>query len=93
MLMVVSLADNIFDKLQLFIDVGVVLFIISCFGCIGAATWNGCCLTCYSILRMANLSLGLGLSFTVPNLDTKNVVPIAGFKHEPHTNTKKNKEN
>ncbi|KAH9705231.1 Tobamovirus multiplication protein 2A [Citrus sinensis] len=52
MLMAVSLADSIFDKLPkawfiyLFIGVGVVLFVISCVGCIGATTRNGCCLTC-----------------------------------------------
>ncbi|KAJ4824360.1 Tobamovirus multiplication protein 2A [Turnera subulata] len=42
MLMAVSLSESIFDKLPkawfiyLFIGVGVVLFVISCFGCIGA---------------------------------------------------------
>ncbi|KAH9769783.1 Tobamovirus multiplication protein 2A [Citrus sinensis] len=52
MLMAVSLADSIFDKLPkawfiyLFIGVGVVLFVISCVGCISATTRNGCCLTC-----------------------------------------------
>lgn len=34
--------------IYLFIGVGVVLFVISCFGCIGAATRNGCCLSCVS---------------------------------------------
>ncbi|GAU38192.1 hypothetical protein TSUD_226130 [Trifolium subterraneum] len=52
MLMAVSLSDSIFDKLPkawfiyLFIGVGAVLFVVSCFGCIGAATRNGCCLVC-----------------------------------------------
>ncbi|KDO40489.1 hypothetical protein CISIN_1g038963mg [Citrus sinensis] len=56
MLMAVSLADSIFDKLPkawfiyLFIGVGVVLFVISCVGCIGATTRNGCCLTCVSLV-------------------------------------------
>ncbi|MBA0718580.1 hypothetical protein Golax_006322 [Gossypium laxum] len=54
MLMAVSLSSSIFDNLPkawflyLFIGVGVVLFIISCFGCIGTATRNLCCLTCVS---------------------------------------------
>ncbi|KAG5523964.1 hypothetical protein RHGRI_030837 [Rhododendron griersonianum] len=59
MLMAVSLSNSILDDLPkawfiyLFIGVGVVLFVISCFGCIGAATRNGCCLTCstqYAVL-------------------------------------------
>ncbi|KAI8530425.1 hypothetical protein RHMOL_Rhmol11G0057100 [Rhododendron molle] len=56
MLMAVSLSSSILDDLPkawfiyLFIGVGVVLFAISCFGCIGAATRNGCCLTCYAVL-------------------------------------------
>ncbi|XP_057511525.1 tobamovirus multiplication protein 2A-like [Actinidia eriantha] len=56
MLMAVSLSSSIFDSLPkawfiyLFIGVGVILFVISCFGCIGAAMRNGCCLTCYAVL-------------------------------------------
>ncbi|KAK4369624.1 hypothetical protein RND71_013416 [Anisodus tanguticus] len=58
MLMTVSLAENIFDKLPkpwfiyLFIGIGAVLVVVSCCGCIGAATRNGCCLSCeqYSAL-------------------------------------------
>ncbi|KAF1874734.1 hypothetical protein Lal_00007348 [Lupinus albus] len=52
MLMAVSLSDSILDKLPkawfiyLFIGIGVVLFVISCFGCIGAVTRSGCCLSC-----------------------------------------------
>ncbi|KAL9327525.1 hypothetical protein ACSQ67_002528 [Phaseolus vulgaris] len=51
-LMAVSLSNSFFDNLPrawfiyLFIGIGVVLFLISCFGCIGAATRNGCCLSC-----------------------------------------------
>lgn len=66
MLMAVSLADSIFDKLPkawfiyLFIGVGVVLFVISCFGCIGATTRNGCCLTCYSVLVILLILVELG---------------------------------
>lgn len=66
MLMAVSLADSIFNKLPkawfiyLFIGVGVVLFVISCFGCIGATTRNGCCLTCYSVLVILLILVELG---------------------------------
>lgn len=66
MLMAVSLSANIFDNLPkpwfiyLFIGIGAVLFIISCFGCIGAATRNGCCLTCYSLLVILLILVELG---------------------------------
>ncbi|KAI9088978.1 hypothetical protein K1719_029257 [Acacia pycnantha] len=56
LLMSVSLSNSIFDNLPkawfiyLFIGIGVILFVISCFGCIGASTRNGCCLSCYSAL-------------------------------------------
>ncbi|KAH9769782.1 Tobamovirus multiplication protein 2A [Citrus sinensis] len=66
MLMAVSLADSIFDKLPkawfiyLFIGVGVVLFVISCVGCISATTRNGCCLTCYSVLVILLILVELG---------------------------------
>ncbi|CAN1173748.1 Tobamovirus multiplication protein 2A [Linum perenne] len=52
MLMAVSLTESIFDKLPkpwfiyLFVGVGVILFVVSFFGCIGAMTRNGCCLSC-----------------------------------------------
>ncbi|KAI8022104.1 RanBP2-type zinc finger protein [Camellia lanceoleosa] len=55
MLMAVSLSSSFWDSLPkawfiyLFIGVGVVLFVISCFDCIGATTRNGCCLTCYAV--------------------------------------------
>ncbi|MBA0616169.1 hypothetical protein Gohar_011502 [Gossypium harknessii] len=58
MLMAVSLSSSIFDNLPkawfiyLFIGVGVVLFVISCFGCIGASTRNLCCLSCVSYLLL-----------------------------------------
>ncbi|MBA0684766.1 hypothetical protein Goari_026329, partial [Gossypium aridum] len=38
--------------IYLFIGVGVVLFVISCFGCIGASTRNLCCLSCVSYLLL-----------------------------------------
>ncbi|KAK7252725.1 hypothetical protein RIF29_36891 [Crotalaria pallida] len=66
MLMAVSLFDNIFDDLPkawfiyLFIGIGVVLFVISCFGCIGAVTRSGCCLSCYSILVVLLIVVELG---------------------------------
>ncbi|KAB2053944.1 hypothetical protein ERO13_A12G210400v2 [Gossypium hirsutum] len=66
MLMAVSLSSSIFDNLPkawflyLFIGVGVVLFIISCFGCIGTATRNLCCLTCYSLLVFMLILVELG---------------------------------
>ncbi|XP_059656739.1 tobamovirus multiplication protein 2A-like [Cornus florida] len=66
MLMALSLSSSIFDNLPkawfiyLFIGIGVVLFIISCFGCIGAATRNGCCLTCYSVLVILLILVELG---------------------------------
>ncbi|KAL2548090.1 Tobamovirus multiplication protein 2A [Forsythia ovata] len=65
MLMAASL-DNISDKLPnawfiyLFIGIGVVLVVISCFGCIGATLQNGCCLTCYSIFVILLILVELG---------------------------------
>ncbi|KAM5573296.1 tobamovirus multiplication protein 2A [Rosa sericea] len=56
MLTAVSLSSNFFDNLPkawfiyLFIGVGVIIFVISCFGCISIVTRNGCCLSCYSVL-------------------------------------------
>ncbi|PSR91659.1 Tobamovirus multiplication protein like [Actinidia chinensis var. chinensis] len=56
MLVAVSLSSSFLDNLPkawfiyLFIGVGVILFVISCFGCIAAVTRNGCCLTCYAVL-------------------------------------------
>ncbi|XVE57494.1 hypothetical protein DITRI_Ditri04bG0095500 [Diplodiscus trichospermus] len=66
MLMAVSLSSSIFDNLPkawfiyLFIGLGVVLFVISCFGCIGAATRNLCCLSCYSVLVVLLILAELG---------------------------------
>ncbi|XP_031503605.1 tobamovirus multiplication protein 2A-like [Nymphaea colorata] len=56
LLMSVSLSDSILDKLPkawfiyLFIGIGVILFIVSVFGCIGLATRHSCCLSCYAVL-------------------------------------------
>ncbi|KAJ9135079.1 hypothetical protein P3X46_032298 [Hevea brasiliensis] len=66
MLIAVSFLESILDKLPkpwfiyLFIGVGVVLFIISCFGCIGSITRNGCCLSCYSVLVILLILVELG---------------------------------
>lgn len=62
----ISLSNNIFDNLPkpwflyLFIGVGVVLFVISCCGCIGATTRNGCCLTTYALFIVLLILLELG---------------------------------
>lgn len=67
MLMAVSLSNNnFFDQLPtawfiyLFIGVGAIVFVISCFGCIGAATRSGCCLTCYSLLLILLILVEVG---------------------------------
>ncbi|KDP36200.1 hypothetical protein JCGZ_10291 [Jatropha curcas] len=66
MLMAVSFSESIFDKLPkawfiyLFIGVGVILFVISCFGCIGSVTRNACCLSCYSVLVILLILVELG---------------------------------
>ncbi|KAI3756464.1 hypothetical protein L1987_56285 [Smallanthus sonchifolius] len=67
MLIAVSLShSSFFDNLPtawfiyLFIGIGAALFIISCFGCIGAATRSGCCLTCYSLLIFLLILVELG---------------------------------
>ncbi|KAK4747405.1 hypothetical protein SAY87_013991 [Trapa incisa] len=66
LLMTVPLSSSIFDDLPkawfiyLFIGVGVVLFVISCCGCIGTVTRNGCCLTCYAVLVILLILAQLG---------------------------------
>ncbi|KAJ6822061.1 tobamovirus multiplication protein 2A [Iris pallida] len=66
MLLVMSLSESILDKLPnawfiyLFIGIGIILFIISFFGCIGAVTRNGCCLSCYAFLVIVLILLELG---------------------------------
>ncbi|CAI0418392.1 unnamed protein product [Linum tenue] len=68
MLMAVSLSESIYDKLPkpwfiyLFIGVGVILFVVSCFGCCGAMTRNGCCLSCYSALIFILILAELGFA-------------------------------
>ncbi|GMH09249.1 hypothetical protein Nepgr_011090 [Nepenthes gracilis] len=62
----VSLNSSIWDDLPkawfiyLFIGVGVVLFVLSCFGCIGTATRNGCCLSCYAVFVVLLILIELG---------------------------------
>ncbi|XP_057449707.1 tobamovirus multiplication protein 2A-like [Lotus japonicus] len=82
MLLAVSLSESIFDKLPkawfiyLFIGIGVVLFVISCFGCIGAGMRNGCCLCCYSILVALLILVELGCAaFIFFDKSWKEVVP------------------
>ncbi|XP_072974057.1 tobamovirus multiplication protein 2A-like [Typha angustifolia] len=66
MLLVVSLSSTAVDEfsrawfIYLFIGIGVVLLMISCFGCIGATTRNGCCLSCYSFLVILLILVELG---------------------------------
>ncbi|CAA0841896.1 Tobamovirus multiplication protein 2A [Striga hermonthica] len=68
MLLAVSLADSIIDKLPkawfiyLFIGTGAVILFIACCGCIGTATRNGCCLTCFSVLVILLILIELGLA-------------------------------
>ncbi|CAA3026360.1 tobamovirus multiplication 2A [Olea europaea subsp. europaea] len=45
-----------------FIGIGVILFVISCCGCIGTAARNGCCLTCYAVLLILLILIELGLA-------------------------------
>ncbi|EPS67767.1 hypothetical protein M569_07007 [Genlisea aurea] len=68
MLMGLYLADSIFDNLPrawfiyLFTGIGVVVLVISCFGCIGASIRNRCCLTCYAVFVVLLILLELGLA-------------------------------
>ncbi|OIV93421.1 hypothetical protein TanjilG_02958 [Lupinus angustifolius] len=66
MLMAVSPSDSIFNDLPkawfifVFIGVGAILFVVSCFGCIGALTRNGCCLSFYAVLVVLLILAELG---------------------------------
>ncbi|KAG4390870.1 hypothetical protein GLYMA_05G070266v4 [Glycine max] len=66
MLVAVSLSNSFLDDLPkawfiyLFIGIGAVLFVISCFGCIAALTRNGCCLSFYSVLVLLLILVELG---------------------------------
>ncbi|GMI71748.1 tobamovirus multiplication 2A [Hibiscus trionum] len=82
MLMALSVSSDIYDHLPkewfiyLFIGVGVVLFVISCCGCIGAATRNLCCLSCYSLLVFLLILVELGCAaFIVFDKSWKHELP------------------
>lgn len=66
LIMSVSLSNSVFDNLPkawfiyMFIGIGAVLFVISCFGCIGASTKNGCCLSTYAVFIILLILLELG---------------------------------
>ncbi|KAL0913501.1 hypothetical protein M5K25_016966 [Dendrobium thyrsiflorum] len=66
MLLVTTLSNSFLDKLPtawfiyVFIGIGAILFLISLFGCIGAVTRNGCCLSFYSFLVILLILLELG---------------------------------
>ncbi|URD94877.1 tetraspanin family [Musa troglodytarum] len=68
MLVAVSLSSSFLDHLPkawfiyLFVGIGVVLFVISCFGCIGAVTRNGCCLSLI-LLVLAELAAAAFIFF------------------------------
>ncbi|XP_076881743.1 tobamovirus multiplication protein 2A-like [Bidens hawaiensis] len=84
MLMAVALSSSsIFDNLPtawfiyLFIGIGAALFIISVFGCIGAATRSGCCLTCYSVLVILLILVELGcVAFIFFDKSWKSEIPL-----------------
>eukprot|EP00268_Persea_americana_P020927 TRINITY_DN20975_c0_g1_i1.p1 TRINITY_DN20975_c0_g1~~TRINITY_DN20975_c0_g1_i1.p1 ORF type:complete len:281 (+),score=34.62 TRINITY_DN20975_c0_g1_i1:681-1523(+) len=82
-MLLVSLSTSILDKLPkawfiyLFIAIGVILFIISCFGCIGVVTRNGCCLTCYSVLVILLILAELGCAaFIFFDHSWEEVIPV-----------------
>lgn len=82
MLLVTTLSDSVFDKLPtawfiyIFIGIGAILFVISFFGCIGAVTRNGCCLSCYAFLVILLILLELGAAaFIFFDHDWKDLIP------------------
>lgn len=85
MLTAVALSDggSFFDKLPrawfiyLFIGVGVVVFLVSLFGCIGAGTRNTCCLCCYSFLVLLLILVEAGAAaFIFFDRSWKDVIPV-----------------
>ncbi|GAB2273636.1 Tobamovirus multiplication protein 2A [Dionaea muscipula] len=68
LLMSVGLSSSFWDDLPkawfllVFAGVGIILFVISCFGCIGASTRNGCCLTCYAVFVVLLILIELGFA-------------------------------
>lgn len=82
MLLVTTMSDSFFDKLPsawfiyLFIGIGAILFVISFFGCIGAVTRNGCCLSFYASLVILLVLLQLGAAaFIFFDHDWKILIP------------------
>ncbi|GAB2209377.1 hypothetical protein Droror1_Dr00026589 [Drosera rotundifolia] len=82
MLMSLALSSSFWDDLPkawfllVFAGVGVVLFVISCFGCIGASTRNGCCLACYAFLVVFLILIELGCAaFIYFDGSWKDVIP------------------
>ncbi|XP_047340461.1 tobamovirus multiplication protein 2A-like [Impatiens glandulifera] len=66
MLIGLSLSSSFIDNIPkawficVFVGVGFVLFVVSCFGCIGATTRNRCCLTSYAVLVILLILIQLG---------------------------------
>lgn len=82
MLLAVSVSTSFVDQLPkawfiyLFIGIGVILFIISCCGCVGATTRNGCCLSCYSFLVILLILVELAMAaFIFFDHSWKDVIP------------------
>ncbi|KAJ3681753.1 hypothetical protein LUZ60_014326 [Juncus effusus] len=78
----VALSDSVLDYLPkawfiyLFIGVGVIVFIISMFGCCGIVCRNTCCLSCYSFLIILLILLELGAAgFIFFDESWKDVIP------------------
>jgi len=68
LLFLAPLSTSFLDKLPgawfiyLFMAVGVILFIVSCSGCIAVATRRGCCLCCYTVLVVLLIVVELALA-------------------------------
>ncbi|XP_020084410.1 tobamovirus multiplication protein 2A-like [Ananas comosus] len=82
MLAAVALSNDLFDKLPkawfiyLFIGVGVIIFVISFFGCIGAFARNRCCLSCYSFLVILLILVELAVAAIIFfDSNWKDVIP------------------
>ncbi|XP_020574711.1 tobamovirus multiplication protein 2A [Phalaenopsis equestris] len=82
MLLVTTLSGSFADKLPtawfiyVFIGIGAILFVISFFGCIGAVSRNGCCLSCYAFLVILLILLELGAAaFIFFDHDWKDLIP------------------
>lgn len=101
LLMSVSSSSSFWDDVAAawfivaFIGAGVLLFIISCCGCIGASTRNGCCLTCYSVLVILLILVEIGCAAfiyfdsswadVIPTDDTGDFTKIYDFLEENWT--------